>query len=77
MSNALYRILGVGEGSCIAPAIWTAVLDTILWLDAKNYTAFNIEIPTGKQTERLGDAYVDNIVLMANHQPSPDATEKK
>ena len=49
MSNALRRILGVGQGSCAAPAIWTVVLDTKLWSVANKYTAFNIKSPTGKK----------------------------
>lgn len=73
MSSALRRILGVGQGSCAAPAIWTAILDTILWSVVSKYSAFAVESPTGKRTERLGDAYVDDTALMANYEPSMDA----
>ena len=76
MSSALRRILGVGQGSCAAPAIWTAILDTILWSVASKYSAFAVESPTGKRTERLGDAYVDDTALMANYEPSIDAPDQ-
>ena len=70
MSNAFRRVLRVGQGSCAAPAIWTAILDTILWSVSAKYTAMEITSPTGKTTRRLGDAYVDDTALMvaSNHQ---------
>ena len=57
------------------PAIWTAVLDTILWYVANKYMVFTIENPTGKKTERLGDAYVNNTALMANHAQTTNTTD--
>ena len=68
--DELRRILGVDQGSCAAPAIWTAVLDTILWSVAETYVAFQMTSPTGKYTERLGDAFVDDTALMTNMQPA-------
>ena len=75
MINTLYGILGVGQGSCAAPAIWSAILDTILWSVATKNKAFQMTNPTGKQTERLGDAYVDNTALMATSQQPTFTTQ--
>ena len=75
LSDQLHRILGVGQGSCAAPSIWTAVLDTILWLVAEKYVAFQMTSPTGQHKERLGYAFVDNIALMANMLPEQNITK--
>ena len=67
MSNALRRILGVGQGSCASPAIWMAVLDPILWSLAEKFHGFRLESPSGIKINRIGDAYVDDVVLTLTH----------
>ena len=75
MTTTLHRILEVGQGSCTAPAIWLATLDIMLWSVATKYKALQMTSPTGKQTERLGDAYVDDTALMATSQQPTQATQ--
>ena len=63
-STEIRRILGTGQGSGALPCIWTAILDTILWSIAQKYLLFCMQSSSGKVVEKLGDAYVDNTMLM-------------
>ena len=47
-----------------SPCIWLAILDTILWSIAQKYISFQLSGPSGKTISKLGDAYVDDTVLM-------------
>ena len=61
----------VEKGSSASPAIWMAVLDPILWSLAEKFQGFKLESPSGIQINRIGDAYVDDVVLTLTH---PDET---
>ena len=74
-TTALYRILGVGQGTGSAPCIWTTILDTILWSVSMKYASFIITSPTNTVIKRLGDAFVDDTSLMTTN--SPTKTQKK
>ena len=63
-STKIRRILGTGQGNGASPCIWTAILDTILWSIAQKYHLFSIQSPLSKVAEKLGDAYIDDTVLM-------------
>ena len=67
MSTALRMILGVGQGSSASPAIWMAVLNPILWSLAQKFKGFQLESPSGAKITRIGDAYVDDVVLTMTH----------
>ena len=67
MANPLRRILGVGQGSCASPALLMAVLNPILWSLATKIQGFQIESPPGMKMNRIGDAYVDDVLLTMTH----------
>ena len=67
---ALYRILGVDQGTGSVLCIWTTILDTILWSVSKKYASFIITSPTNSIIQRVGDAYVDNTSLMTTNSPT-------
>ena len=67
MSTSLRRILGVGQGSCASPAIWMAVLDPILLSLANKFHGFKLESPLGISINRIGNAHVDDVVLLISY----------
>ena len=67
MFTTLRRILGVGQGSCASPAIWMAVLDSILWSLANKFHGFKLESLSGISINRIRDAYVDDVVLLMSY----------
>ena len=73
-TTALYRILGVGQGTGSAPCIWTTILDTILWSVSVKYASFIITSPTNTVIQRLGDTFVNDTSLMTTN--SPTTTQK-
>ena len=76
-STEVCRSLGTGQGSGASPCIWTAILDTMLWLIAQKYHLFSILNPLDRIAEKLGDAYVDNTALMYASQNDMNGNNKE
>ena len=72
MFTELQRILGVDQGSCASPAIWMAVLDLLLWSLGSKFHGFRLKIPSGININRIGDAYVDDVVLTMTYPTNED-----
>ena len=52
------------------------VLDLILWSIVEKFACFSLITPSGKNIQRIGDAYMDNAVFLAT-QNSPDLSKEK
>ena len=72
MSIALWRILGVGQGNCASPVIWMTVLNPILWSIASKFHAFRLKSPAGIGILRIGDIYVNDVVLTITYPTDED-----
>ena len=57
-TNALQRILGIGQRSCASPSIWVAVLDPIIWSLTSKHICFHINTPIQATIDQIGDAYI-------------------